>query len=101
MNDVEVVALNTAGLCPRCGADYGPSGGPHDDERRAAEAHDHARAGERGDRLRRIANEVVSRMLAAGIIRDPRGARVIAFHVLADHLYGNKSIDIPTELGKP
>lgn len=72
-----------------------------EDELRQAEAHDHARAGERGERLRFIANDIVSHLLAAGIVRDPRGARVLAFHVLADHLYGAKAIDIPTELGKP
>jgi len=72
-----------------------------DEELRQAEAHDHARAGERGERLRTIANDIVSHLLAAGIIRDPRGARVLAFHVLADHLYGTRSVDIPRELGQP
>lgn len=72
-----------------------------DEELTRAAAHDHARAGERGERLRAIANDIVSHLLAAGIIRDPRGARVLAFHVLADHLYGQRAIDIPTELGQP
>jgi hypothetical protein len=73
----------------------------HDEEIRQAEAHDHARAGERGERLRRIANDIVSKLLGAGIVRDPFAARVLAFHVLADHLYGTLSIDIPRELGEP
>jgi len=73
----------------------------HEEELHQAERHDHARAGERGERLRVIANDIVSHLLAAGIIRDPRGARVLAFHVLADHLYGNQSIDIPGTLGEP
>lgn len=73
----------------------------HDEEIRQAEAHDHARAGERGERLRRIANDIISALLGAGILRDPRGARVITFHVLADHLYAMKAVDVPTELGKP
>jgi hypothetical protein len=72
-----------------------------DEELRQAEAHDHARAGERGDRLRRITNEVVGVLLAQGLLRDPRSARVLAFHVLANHLYGTASIDIPIELGEP
>ncbi len=72
-----------------------------DEELRAAEAHDHARAGERGERLRAIANEIISKLLAAGMVRDPFSARVLTFHVLADHLYGTASIDIPIELGEP
>jgi hypothetical protein len=72
-----------------------------DEEIRAAEAHDHARAGERGERLRRITNEIVSVLLAQGLLRDARSARVLAFHVLANHLYGTASIDIPIELGEP
>ena len=32
---------------------------------------------------------------------DAPWARKLTFHVLADHLYGNASIDIPIELGKP
>jgi hypothetical protein len=76
---------------------------PDDDDLEVARALEQARvrAGERGERLRMIANDIVSHLLAAGIIRDPRGARVLAFHVLADHLYGSQSIDIPRELGEP
>jgi hypothetical protein len=73
-----------------------------DDELRAAEAHDHARAGERGERLRRIANDIVSALTVGSLLRgEAYSARVTVFHVLADHLYGNASIDIPIELGKP
>jgi len=72
-----------------------------DEELEQATKHDLARAGERGERLQRMSNEIVSKLLVAGILRDPRSARVLTFHVLADWLYGNKSIDIPTSLGEP
>jgi hypothetical protein len=73
-----------------------------DEELRAAEAHDHARAGERGDRLRRIANDVISMLIQQRLLHGSATiARVVTFHVLADHLYGTASIDIPIELGKP
>jgi hypothetical protein len=73
----------------------------HEEQLRQAEAHDHARAGERGERCRDLANAVVSAIDGRGLLRDPRSARVIAFHVVADHLYGNVAIDVPTELGEP
>jgi len=73
-----------------------------DDELRQAEAHDHARAGERGERLRRISNDVVSMLIQHSLLRgEAPWARKLTFHVLADHLYGNAAIDIPTELGQP
>jgi hypothetical protein len=73
-----------------------------DEEFREAEAHDHARAGERGERLRLIANDVISKLIQSNLIRvDTKRARIETFHVLADWLYGNASIDIPTELGQP
>jgi hypothetical protein len=72
-----------------------------DEELAHATAHDLARAGERGERLQRMANDVVSKLLQAGLLKDPRSARVLTFHILADWLYGNKSIDIPTTLGEP
>jgi len=72
-----------------------------DEEIRQAEAHDHARAGERGDRLRQMANDVVSMLDLHGLVRDPREARVLTFGVLADHLYGLRAVDIPRDLGEP
>jgi hypothetical protein len=73
-----------------------------EDEIARAADQDHARAGERGDRLRTIANALVSALIGQGLLHgDARVARVLAFHTLADHLYGNRAIDIPTELGKP
>jgi hypothetical protein len=64
--------------------------------RHQAEAHDHARAGERGERIKFIADDVISKLLAAGVLRgDPRVAKVIVFHVVSDHLFGNRAIDIP------
>lgn len=72
-----------------------------EDETRQAEAHDHARAGERGERIKFISSDVISKLLAAGLLRgDPRAATVITFHVLSDHLYANRSIDIP-EFDRP
>jgi len=73
-----------------------------DEELEQATKHDLARAGERGDRLQRMANEVVSKLIQHNLIRtDARHARILTFHTLADWLYGNKSIDIPTSLGEP
>lgn len=72
-----------------------------DDELRAAEAHDHARAGERGERLAGIAEHVVSALVGNGFLPDTRAATIVVFHVLADHLYGNAAIDIPLTLGEP
>jgi len=73
-----------------------------DEELRAAEAHDHARAGERGDRCRRIANDVISKLIQHSLLTgDAPWARKLTFHVVADHLYGTAAIDIPTDLGKP
>lgn len=72
-----------------------------DDELRLEEQRDHARAGERGERCLRIANAVVDAINGRGLLRDPRAARVVAFHVVADHLYGNVAIDVPVRLGEP
>jgi NAD(P)H-hydrate repair Nnr-like enzyme with NAD(P)H-hydrate epimerase domain len=72
-----------------------------DEEIRQAEAHDHARAGERGERCLRIANAVVDAINGRGLLRDPRAARIVAFHTIADHLYGNVAIDVPVRLGEP
>jgi hypothetical protein len=73
-----------------------------DEELRRAETHDHARAGERGERLRRISDDVISKLIQHGFLRgDASWARKVTFHVLADHLYGNVAIDVPTELGEP
>ncbi len=72
-----------------------------DEELQRAEAHDHARAGERGERCLRIANAVVDAINGRGLLRDPRVARILAFHVIADHLYGNVAIDVPVRLGEP
>lgn len=73
-----------------------------DEEIQRAEHHDHARAGERGDRLRHIANDIVSALIASGHLHgDARTARVLTFHVVADHVYAGRAIDIPLTLGKP
>ncbi len=67
----------------------------HEDEVRQAEAHDHARAGERGEKLRRISEDVVSALIGQGMVFDARQAKVVIFHVVSDHLFGNRAIDIP------
>jgi NAD(P)H-hydrate repair Nnr-like enzyme with NAD(P)H-hydrate epimerase domain len=65
------------------------------------ERHDHALATARGQRLDQLARAIVDALVGNGLLSDPRYARVITFHVLADHLYGNAAIDIPTELEQP
>lgn len=73
-----------------------------DEEITRAEQHDHARAGERGDRLRHMANDVVSMLIQHGLLAgDAREARVQTFHVLADHVYAGRAVDLPVELGQP
>lgn len=63
---------------------------------------DQARAAGRGERLRAMANDVVSALVGRGQLHgDLPTARITAFHVLADHLYANAAIDVPRELGKP
>jgi hypothetical protein len=72
------------------------------EEIRQAEAHDHARAGERGERLRSIANDVVSMLDQNGLVRgDLYAARVLTFGVLADWIYPGRAVDHPIDLGKP
>jgi hypothetical protein len=57
---------------------------------------DHARAGERGERLRQLLNAIVRVLMAHGMYgSDLAGAKPEIFHVLADDIYGNRAIDIP------
>jgi hypothetical protein len=72
-----------------------------DEELRQAEAHDHARAGERGERLLRIADDITSALLGHGVLHDTRTTRRVVFHRLADWMYGNAAIDIPVEIDRP
>lgn len=95
---VEVVALLPSGVCPRCGADYGY---PQTEEIARATTHDHARAGERGERVRDLADAILTELRAYGLVSDVARARPLIFHVLADDLYGNRAIDIPRELREP
>lgn len=66
-----------------------------EEEIRRAEAHDHARAGERGDRLQLMTTAIVSALTARGVLSQVDAAYVVVFHILADHLYGNCAIDMP------
>jgi hypothetical protein len=72
-----------------------------DEELRQAEAHDHARAGERGERLATITTAIVGALANNGLLRmTEHQARLVVFHTLADHLYGTAAIDIP-EFDRP
>jgi hypothetical protein len=61
-----------------------------------------AAARDRGVRLATIADALVSELVALGFIpaRYAGSARVHCFGVLADHLYGSATIDIPARLGR-
>jgi hypothetical protein len=59
------------------------------------EAHDHALATARGERLKMLTGAVVEALLGAGILPQPEAARPLVFHVLADALYGNQALNIP------
>jgi len=67
----------------------------------AEERRDHASAGARARRCQDLANAIVSAFLCDGLLVDAPAARVIAFHVVADHWYGNAAIDIPDDLRNP
>ena len=67
-----------------------------DDPPAAEEARDHLLAHARGLRLVGLSEAIVSRLDGAGLLTDREDATVLIFHVLADLLYGNASIDVPT-----
>lgn len=67
----------------------------------AEERRDHAKAGARAQRCQDLANAVVSALFGDGLVVDEPAARVITFHVVADYLYCNRSIDIPDDLRNP
>jgi hypothetical protein len=68
----------------------------------AEERRDHDRALARGLRVRDAADAVLSVLEAHGNgPRDRAAARVVVFSVLADVLYGNAAIDIPTLVEVP
>jgi len=70
-----------------------------EDETARATAHDHARAGERGERLLTLTNAIVSALVGSGIhVYHAPQARRLIFHVLADDIYGNRAIDLPEDL---
>lgn len=61
----------------------------------ADDAHaDHRRAHARGQRVRELANLVVSALDGHGAVRDSERARVIVYGALVDALYGNVAVDI-------
>lgn len=59
------------------------------------EAHDHARAKQRGERVLDITRIVLGALDGHGLVRDQEQARIVIWSALADALYGNCSIDIP------
>jgi hypothetical protein len=79
---------------PRSRYEYG------DDPAAAEEARDHLLAHARGLRLAGIADAIVSKLDGAGMLPDREDATVLIFGVLADLLYGNHAIDVPTLRGR-
>jgi len=59
---------------------------------------DHARAEARGERLADLSEAIVSALVGHGLLRQPRTARLVVFHLLAEHFYGNRAVDIPARL---
>jgi 2-hydroxychromene-2-carboxylate isomerase len=76
---------------------------PHRDrEVLAEERADQVKAGDRARRCQDLANAVVSALFGDGLVVDEPAARVITFHVVADHLYGHdRAIDVPADLRYP
>jgi hypothetical protein len=60
------------------------------------ERHDHALAPARGARVEQIATAVVAALHTRGILTYPEVAQALTFDVLANWLYGNAALDIPT-----
>jgi hypothetical protein len=67
-----------------------------DDPAAAEEARDHLLAAARGMRLANLTDAIVGKLDGAGILPQREDATVLIFSVLADLLYGNASIDVPT-----
>lgn len=63
-------------------------------------AADHARARFRGERVAHLADAVINALRASGSQLDPDEARVTIYHTIADALYGDAAIDIPTLRGR-
>lgn len=64
----------------------------------AETAADHAKAGARGERILRVADQAVSLMnaegrLPASLVDD---VRIAVFRAVMDEFYGNVAIDMPT-----
>jgi hypothetical protein len=85
---------------PRSVYEYGDDPERHR-EVLADERRDHAHAGARARRCQDLANAIVSALFGDGLVVDEPAARVITFHIVADHLYGNAAIDIPDDLRNP
>lgn len=64
----------------------------------AETARDHDRAKARGVRLAALTDAVLAHLQSRGITLDPSAVRQGLFHALADELYGNAAIDIPSGL---
>lgn len=58
------------------------------------EAFDHARAKARGQRVRALANLIVSALDGHGVLVDQDKARVIVNSVLCDALYADAAVDV-------
>lgn len=64
----------------------------------AETAADHKRAKARGLRVLELTDVALGALDGHGLLRDQEQARVVVFGAIADALYGNLSIDIPTLL---
>lgn len=59
-------------------------------------AFDHAQARRRGLRVAMVADVALGALDGHGLIRDAEQARVVLLGAIADALYGDLSLDIPT-----
>lgn len=88
-----VIALLSNGVCPRCGTDYGST---ELAEATRAETHDHARAGERAERIAHLTEAIIDVLVGEGMSGlYLQRARVAIFHTLAHDIYGKRAIDVP------
>lgn len=75
---------------------YYEAGDPLYEALSAEERADHQKARARGERLRTIAETIVDRLVGDGVVSADERLYVPICSVLADCLYGNLAIEIPT-----
>jgi hypothetical protein len=79
------------------------SSDPLDDALAADARADDRQAGVRAQRVHRIANAVIDELVSAGDLpaKHAADATIRSFHIIADCLYGNATIDIPPMTRRP